>query len=101
MATSLIHFEVNVPIANDGSPQQTAIQNFLTSLSSLVPVRIIQCQLAVPVAGTSGNVFSYYGEIAVSQSTTALGFLSTLNSALVVAGSAPAICLTWNVVSQP
>jgi hypothetical protein len=106
MSTSLIKFEVRLPIdqgtdANGNiSAQDTATRAFLASLSSLVNVSDTSdvYQIVSSVVTQYNLVF---GLLTSAQATTALGYLNTLNTALIAAGSATVVAYTYPVTSQP
>jgi hypothetical protein len=91
MSTPLTRFECFIPYYVSGTPQDTAIQNFITNMNALTP-----CVQQVVYVGT---VYSYWfvGFLTSQQTSTALGYLNTLNTAL----GTPIDCNSWTVNSQP
>jgi hypothetical protein len=102
MATSLTRFEIVLPSVDSGTPSDTAIKSFITSMLTL-------CQLVMTSAyvypqsggGTTVGQNVLYGLISAAQQVTALGFLNTLNAALVAAGGTAVLCTVSTVTSEP
>lgn len=96
MASPVTRFEVFLPFANQGTPDDTAIQNFITSMKTLSPDFFYQVY-----STTAGVQFTaYFGYITTAQQPTALGYLNTLNANLS-AGNTPVTCVVWNGTSEP
>lgn len=100
MANALTRFEVELPFVDGGSAQDTAIQNFKTSMLTLCPLYFSNFYKEV-ANGTITQSNFCSGFITSAQQATALGYLNTLNNALVAAGSATVWCTAWNVTSEP
>jgi hypothetical protein len=98
MSTVLTRFEVAMPALNGDATHDGAINTFLTNMNTI-------CQLEVYDGGyyllngyPTGNyqVF-YYGLLTSTQTSTALGYLNTLNAALGF--NVP--CISFQVTQQP
>lgn len=91
MASSLTRFECYIPVANSGTSQDTAIQNFFTNMQALAPCVADTCYVS--------NAYNYrfYGFLTNAQASTALGYLNTLNTAL----GSNVLCTSSAVTSQP
>jgi len=84
MPSSLTRFEVVLPNTDNGTPQQTAVNDFIDSLVTLCDVEMYSAYIYPKNSNhstlTSQNIL--YGLLSSGQQSTALGFLTTLNSAL-------------------
>lgn len=91
MSTPLVRFECFIPVEGSGTSEDTAIQTFFTNMQALTP-----CVQQVVYVGT---VYSYWfvGFLTSAQTTTALGYLNTLNAAM----PSPVTCNSWNVTGEP
>lgn len=98
MATVLTRFEVLMPALTGDPTHDNAINTFIANMNTL-------CQLEVYDGGffalngyPAGNyqVF-YYGLLTSTQTSTALGYLNTLNAALGF--NVP--CISFTVTQQP
>jgi hypothetical protein len=95
MSTSLIRFEIQLPLFDDGSAGQQATDNFVASMSTLT--NVVQYNAFTGTREIPVGVTILYGLITSAQSSTALGYLETLNSALV----SNVTCTINNVTSEP
>lgn len=97
MPTSLIRFEVRLPVdSGNSTSSDKAVESFLSNLSALIPYT----QQDVYQTDGGGNVTPYtlvFGLLTSAQASTGLSLLNTLNSAL----GSNVLCFTWNVSSQP
>lgn len=95
MSQSLTRFEIQLPLFSDGSSGQQATDQFVTSMSTLCTV----CQYSA-FTGTRtnpGEVTILYGLITAGQQSTALGYLTTLNTSL----GSNVVCTVNAVTSEP
>jgi hypothetical protein len=96
MPTSLIKFEVRLPLATTGSAQDASIQSFLTSLAALTPYTFLTAY-QVDASGSLTQYNLVFGLLTSAQASTALNLLTTLNAAL----GFNVLCYTWTVNQQP
>lgn len=95
MSSSAIKFEAQLPNADVGTDTYNAVQTFLSNMSTLGP--IFQQESSVTTQGIRTQCITTYGLILASQSSTALGYLNTLNSSL----GSNVSCISYNVTQQP
>lgn len=96
MAASLTRFEIVLPVFADGSSQQTAVNNFIASITGLTPVVQYTAYQTTGVGQqTQQNVI--YGLLTAAQQAQALTFLNTLNAAL----GSNVLCTVNTVTSEP
>ena len=84
MATNLTRFEIVLPNTDFGTPQQTAINNFINSMLSLCQL-VMYSAYIYPINGSASNFNGQnvlYGLLTTAQQATALNNLNTLNAAL-------------------
>lgn len=105
MATTVTRFEVQVPqfASSTDRPSYDAVNTFLGNMGTLCEFVLVQNELHSQPDITIVDAFVWviYGIIQTTQQATALGFLNTLNSALVTNGKSPVVCIAWNVQSEP
>lgn len=95
MSTTVTKFETQIPLYSDGTNEATAVANFLTSMETLTT--IYTYQLNVDTSSGQSQQVSYFGYLAATQGSTALGYLATLNAAL--GKTVP--CVSYTVSTQP
>lgn len=95
MATATNVFECYIPVAVSGTPQDSNIQTFFSNMMSLNSCEQDTCYLN----SANAQVYSYHLEtwLTNTQVTTALGYVSTLNTAL----GTPVICIIVSGTSEP
>lgn len=81
MATNFTRFEVQLPIFADGTTGSNAVAQFLANISTLCDY-ISNPQYVHKTDGSLVYTNLVYGLITNVQQATALGFLTTLNTAL-------------------
>lgn len=95
MSATFTRFEVLLPLFADGTPQSDAVNTFKSNLLTLNGF------VAYDAYFNNGinvqQVHIVYGLIAAGQQTTALGYLTTLNTAL----GSNVVCLINSVTSEP
>lgn len=103
MSVTLTHFEVIIPnlqgndVNGNPTPQDVIVDAFLNSVASLSP---FAQNSDYTVVDTSGNITQFnqvVGSITAAQSSTALVYLSTLNTALGY--NVP--CISYQVITHP
>lgn len=96
MPTALTKFEVVLPLFADGTAGAIAVSAFVASMITLTPVQVTNIYTNNPDGSISqGNVL--FGLLNSTQTSSALGFLNTLNTALAL----NVVCYTHGVNSQP
>jgi len=95
MSTTLTRFEIQLPVFVDGSDGQAAVDTFVTNMSGLTTV--VQYNAFTGTRSNPTGINVLYGLISAGQQSTALGYLTTLNTAL----GSNVVCTVNPVTSEP
>lgn len=95
MASVLTLFRIQLPLFADGTTGSTAVNSFITSMSTLTTVT--QYVAITGSKSNPGQITILEGLITTAQQVTALGFLTTLNTSL----GFNVLCTINSVTSEP
>lgn len=95
MSSPVIRFEVVLPLAQQGTPDFTALKTFQTTIEGLSKSFYYQ---VIRGSDELTMATAFFGYITSAQSANALAALATLNSSL---SSGPVLCVSWPATSQP
>lgn len=96
MSSTVLRFECVIPNTDSGTPQNAAVLAFINNLAGLTTTVRYQA-IVTDTLGNDTFLQIVYGYLTAAQQATALGFLTTLNTAL----GKNSVCAVWNGTLEP